>query len=362
MTGSPPPEWEEAARWPLAFAQVREDPLLDREAIEGIGPGPLSALLVASGGCTAAYLAPLPCLGRLVLVDPSPAQLAYSRLKLELLARHSPAERLALLGHGPLSAGRRARQLGERLEALDLDPEILGPPRLWSARGPDHCGRYEELFAALRRRLEPHRPRLEALLEEEEPGAGPLAPETPLGQALDRALGEVFALPVLERLFGPGATRGPALPFAEHFARRIRRAVARGPVRNNPWLWQMLRGAYPPGFPAPWLGLPARPVRASVGWSCSTLLERLEAGGERHDYIHLSNILDWLSAPEAARTLEQAARRLRPGGRILARQLNSRLDVPAAGPQFLWREERSARMLGRDRSFFYRRLHLGELR
>ena len=80
--------------------------------------------------------------------------------------------------------------------------------------------------------------------------------------------------------------------------------------------------------------------------------------GQAH-VVHLSNILDWLSHEEAARTLELARQALRPGGRVIIRQLNSSLDIPALGQGFVW-ETAEADMLHRqDRSFFYRALHLG---
>jgi S-adenosylmethionine-diacylglycerol 3-amino-3-carboxypropyl transferase len=57
--------------------------------------------------------------------------------------------------------------------------------------------------------------------------------------------------------------------------------------------------------------------------------------------------------------LETAWRALRRGGCVLVRQLNSSLDVRALGSGFEWDVEGSRAMHERDRSFFYRALHLG---
>ena len=81
------------------------------------------------------------------------------------------------------------------------------------------------------------------------------------------------------------------------------------------------------------------------------------------DFVHLSNILDWLDPEEARTTLDLARRALRPGGWTLVRQLNSTLDIERVSAMVS-----SGTRLGRgrlhqaDRSFFYRALHLGRRR
>ena len=83
-------------------------------------------------------------------------------------------------------------------------------------------------------------------------------------------------------------------------------------------------------------------------------LDAADAGD--YDWVHLSNVLDWLTPAEAAAVLTRAARALRPGGLVVVRQLNSTLDLPALGPQFTWLD--TAALHAADRSFFYRRLHV----
>src|SRR5215471_54638 len=103
---SPEPWVVETARLPIAFAQVREDSLLDQCVVEQLG-GDVNILMVASGGCTAAVLATMPQVRRLHMVDPNPAQIALSRLTLRLLETAEPAERLAVFGHSPMSLTER---------------------------------------------------------------------------------------------------------------------------------------------------------------------------------------------------------------------------------------------------------------
>ena len=142
-----PASWvPETARRPIAFAQVREDALLDRWVIEQLDDG-VEVLMVASGGCTAAALAAAPRISRLHLVDPNPAQIALARLKLRLLATTGTSERLSILGHAAMPVAERQRRLARELQALDLPADALGPPELLAEAGPDHAGRYEVLFA-----------------------------------------------------------------------------------------------------------------------------------------------------------------------------------------------------------------------
>ena len=98
------PAWlTQAAALPVAFAQVREDPLLDETLVAQAGHK-ARICMVASGGCTAAALATLPSVELLHCVDPNPAQLALARVKLALLrdapsnSKYDPSARSAFGG------------------------------------------------------------------------------------------------------------------------------------------------------------------------------------------------------------------------------------------------------------------------
>src|SRR5262249_6918414 len=112
------PAWvADVARLPIAFAQVREDPLLDLWVVERI-EGTARVLLIASGGCTAAVLAGSGRVGHLHLVDPNPAQIALARWKLALLETAESDRRAAVLGHAPMPARERAAELTDGLRKL----------------------------------------------------------------------------------------------------------------------------------------------------------------------------------------------------------------------------------------------------
>jgi S-adenosylmethionine-diacylglycerol 3-amino-3-carboxypropyl transferase len=61
-----PASWVlEAARRPVAFAQVREDAALDQWVVEQLDAG-AEVIMVASGGCSAAALATMPKVARFI--------------------------------------------------------------------------------------------------------------------------------------------------------------------------------------------------------------------------------------------------------------------------------------------------------
>jgi S-adenosylmethionine-diacylglycerol 3-amino-3-carboxypropyl transferase len=352
-----------AARLPVAFAQVREDADLDRWVIEQRNEA-VRVLMVASGGCTAGALAAGGRVVYLHLVDPNPAQLALPRLKLHLLQTTDPAERLALLGHGSLPTAERQARLTAALKEIGLLPDALGPASTWAEQGPDHAGRYEVTFANLREGLSDRANEVAELMQLRDPAeqAARVEPSTPLGRALDAAFDDVMSLPNLVALFGEGATRNRVEPFARHFARRTRHVLATLPAADNPYLWQVLAGRYPPGTVIPWLNAPAPSQMPKVTWANTMMTDALRAAPGILDLVHLSNILDWLSPDEARATLDLAWSALRPGGQVFIRQLNSTLEIPALSDRFTWHVDQANALHARDRSYFYRTLHLGSKR
>ena len=231
--------------------------------------------------------------------------------------------------------------------------------------GTDHAGRYERTFAALRSALEPHQLQLDSLLASHDPewAAIILASETEFGRALDRAFKQVMSMPHLVQLFGTEATQNPRRSFASHFAQRTRVALQRFPADTNPFLWQIFAGRFPPGHRYDWLqpecggGMPCRVTPTYHHGRMSEVLDSLSP--ESVDLVHLSNILDWLSPIQAEATLASASRVLKPGGRVIIRQLNSTLDIPAIPSTLDWDLELGTRWESIDRSFFYPGIFVG---
>jgi len=347
-----------ASSLPLAFAQVREDPRLDMELAAKL-PDRAKVVMIASGGDTAVCLGRLPL--DLHLVDVNPAQLALSQLKWQLARQGDHAETLELLGHRPATAENRGRKLAGILSNLRLPPDILGPVELVARVGPDHAGRYEITFAELRRTLLPWRAELDELLMSEKPVED--FASSPVGKAVDAAFSEVMSLGNLVCLFGRDATRNPRRSFSEHFSWRTSECLKRLPPRSNPFLWQILAGHFHPDHAHDWLApesLNGRELTPDVEWHRAAMVDFLESlPPVGVDLVHLSNILDWLSPDEAWSTLEKTCRALKPGGKVIIRQLNSTLDIPEIHSGFHWDHETGRSMELRDRSFFYPEILIG---
>jgi S-adenosylmethionine-diacylglycerol 3-amino-3-carboxypropyl transferase len=333
----------EASALPIAFSQVREDPRLDLEIARSLPPG-ATAMMIASGGETAVCLARLP-LARLILVDMNPAQLALTRCRFHLAEHFPPAESMRLLGHAEMPPEERRETWAGIFRKLGLAENVLGSPDLIASLGPDHCGRYEAAFAELRRLLALFSAEVGKFLNSTQP--------TPPPAAIDSAFASALRLENLVALFGEGATQNPRSPFHEHFPTQLRGISARMPSARNPWIWQLLAGKFPPSTPYDWL-LSDAPPAVQPEYIRSSMLAALESAPESSvDFLHLSNILDWLSPDEARETLAAARRALRPGGRLIIRQLNSSLDIPSLFPGLAWDAEQGRRLRLADRSFFY---------
>jgi S-adenosylmethionine-diacylglycerol 3-amino-3-carboxypropyl transferase len=178
------PSWvAEAASWPVAFAQVREDPRIDRFVVERAGAN-ARVCMVASGGCTAAVLVTMSNVAAVHLVDPNPAQLALARLKLRLLGNTdgTGAERQAILGHSAVGSAPTRGASGSRRalwSALGLPAGVARAVREnWSDGVRTGCvGRYERVLRS--------RSKLELILadKDEELRSGARALDDPTEQA-----------------------------------------------------------------------------------------------------------------------------------------------------------------------------------
>jgi len=362
-------EWlAEAQSRPLAFAQVREDPLLDQMVVEMLPPAS-SLMMVASGGCTAAWLARHPRLREITLVDSNPVQLTLTRLKLHLLVHHEPATRMKLLGHATMDSDERCGQLAACLEKLGMERDSLGLLDEVALHGPDYWGRYERLFRALQDAIAAEPELASALRDLLQAGSVDgqinwLARNYASWQRLEGIFADVFTHANLTALFGAAATQNRQQDFSAHFCSRLLDVLLQKPVRENPYIWQLLFGHYPERAMAPWLSVPRAGLSASVEFIEDSMLNALlkaAAEGRQYQMLHLSNVLDWLSADQALATLMAAWRCSAPGGWIVVRQFNSSLDIRALGECAGWRWDatRSDAALALDRSFFYRALHVG---
>ena len=352
----------QASKLPIAFSLVREDSTQDLDIIRRYFPEEkVSMCMVASGGCTAALLAAQAPLKDLTLVDPNPAQLALTKLKLQLLSLPTQ-KRLEILGHEAYNPLDRKTIMQGYMLALNIDEQIFGDSIKVAQEGVDHAGRYEKVFEELRTELSPYNDEITALFAciDITEQSQRVASDTQLGKALDAAFDKVMSQDNLVKIFGEKATANRVQDFARHFAERMRIYLAHHVASSSPWLAHMLLGHFYNGMMFPWLTTTPTCPLPTISYYQGFMNNALEqAEPNTYHVVHLSNIIDWLTPEEAEKTLALAYRALKPGGIVVIRQLNSNVDIPTLGKQFVWDFKNSHEFLMNDRSFFYRNFFIG---
>jgi S-adenosylmethionine-diacylglycerol 3-amino-3-carboxypropyl transferase len=349
-----------ASRLPLAFAQVREDPRIDQAIIAKIASG-ARGIMVASGGCTAALLAAQNKFAHLTLVDMNPAQLGLTAIKLELLKHYTRDDRQSILGHKFMSAKTRRKILRQLLTETSAVENLVGPLDLVAELGPDYAGRYELLFRRLQYEIgAPEQTQRMLALNSTEQQLKFFQSSPEHFERLKNAFDSVMSLANLIQLFGETATQNAAMPFADHFYKRTVHAFQTLPAASNPYLCQVLSGQFGANSAYAWLDLPAIEFATKISYVNGPMHQALKQSHETFDYIHLSNILDWLSEDEARSLLKVAASKLKKGGWIIIRQLNSTLRIPELGQSLHWHTDLAKTLHATDRSYFYRELHLAQ--
>jgi S-adenosylmethionine-diacylglycerol 3-amino-3-carboxypropyl transferase len=348
------------SRFPVAFAQVREDANVDSWIASNLQAGS-RGIMIGSGGCTAALLASMNKFESLTLVDMNRSQLDLAKAKISFLRDYEPIERLDLLGHSHSynQQGNLSVAYSAEFRRIQIREDAFGPISTVSKLGLDYVGRYELLFA-----------RLQYVLSEPEITKSLLCLDSPQEQVdfmeahpeymgrLEMAFNEVMVLPNLVRLFGVDATQNSVVPFSEHFLHRTRHVIQTLPAASNPYLAQLLSGKFKKDVRYPWLDLPRQDFQTQIEYRLSAMLPYLSDSNDLFDFIHLSNIVDWLSEHDARALLELASMRLRKGGWLIVRQLNSDLPLKALCQSLSWQRETGNTLHANDRSFFYKDIHV----
>lgn len=346
---------------PVRFAQVREDPLLDLNVVRRLRPD-CKILIIASGGCTVCALNTFNQIAEMVVVDPNPAQIVLSRLKLSMQRKVPIDNRAGLLGHTSLQPEIRSTRLTQLAEQENLELEALGPRSLIEKFGLDFIGRYEMVFWEIAQRLASDHDNIIGLLKitTSKDRFESLKTKRGLLDRLNSILKDVMSLSNLVELFGEEATRNRFQSFADHFYQRINWALTQLPTHTNHFLWQVLLSQSPPHLTVPWLSMKVLDRGPKVTFHENSIQAYLNDCEQSFDYIHLSNVLDWLSVEQARSLLQSVWNHLSPRGLTLIRQLNSKLNIPILNDRFQWLTQDAHELLKQDRSFFYRDLHLAQ--
>ncbi len=337
----------------LFFAQVREDPVLEIEALE---PSPEKTLVVVgSGGCTALSLLAAGA-GRVVAVDLNRVQNHVTELK--AAARREP-DAVAFLGGAPMADRlghyrALAGHLGDQARAYwDDHPKLI-------QRGVLGAGVTEKFIGGVMTvmRTTIHPPsRIRRLLAcrtvEEQRRLFHAEWDTRRWRLLFTLL---LNRAVFRKTYHPAFFEHVENPsFADHFRRLADHTLTEIPISTNYFLHYMLTGNYPPG------GLPPYLERADAGdltlvdGSYTAYLRTVD-DGTVHGFA-VSNILEWLTPAQADDLFAEVVRTAVPGARFVFRNFVGWNEVPER-----WRDvvvedrARGEEMIRRDRSAVQRRI------
>lgn len=351
----------------LFFAQVREDPRLELEAIRPTGEDTVA--VVGSGGCTALSLLGAGA-GRVFAVDLNRTQNHLVELKGLAVARLGTGEALRFLGAAPCPQNSRSDAYAR------LRPHLSVAARgYWDAhedsirRGVIAAGVSERFIATITtavRLLVHPRSRMDRLLacrslsEQQELYAREW--DSRRWRVLFRLL---VGRKTLSRAYDPGFFANLEHPsFADHFLSRVEHTLTRLPVADNYFLHQILTGRYPAheaeGVP-PYLN----PVGAEeisrrldhlmlVDGSFTAFLR--QQPNASIDAFALSNICEWLTPEQVDQLFAEVVRTARPGARVCFRNFVGWTAVPER-----WRDvvvedrARGEDLMRRDRSLVQRR-------
>jgi len=351
----------------LFFAQVREDPVLEIEALE---PGPDdTVVVVSSGGCTALSLVAAGA-GRVVAVDLNTAQNNLVELKAAAVARLPASEAVAFVGGSPTPGDQRWSAYTRLRPELSAETQ-----RYWDDRRPAiergvlssgvSEGFIGVIVGVMRRVI--HRPsRIRRLL-----ACQSLAEQRALyHQEWDNRRWRLLFQVLLNRAvfrhtYHPAFFEHVENPsFADHFHHLTEHALTNVAVVDNYFLHQMLTGSYPHDVPG---GLPpylAGGASAPLGGSQERLLL---VDGSYLDYLEtcpdasiagfsLSNICEWLDADQVDHLMAEISRTAAPGAMLAFRNFVGWTEVPPRWSDVIAEDRpRGEAMIARDRSLMQRR-------
>ena len=357
----------DAREGPLVFAQVREDPCVETQALAPSLGGTI--VLVSSGGCTALSLLAAGA-HRVVGVDLSRAQNHLVELKYAAIRALERSDAISFLGGQPMAPMRRWRLYGVLASLLtDAARAYWDARRPLIERGVLRAGKSERfiaLVASVAARAIVRRGGVPALLD-----AASIADQRDIfarswaGWRWRALFAVLLNRWTVSRAYHPSFFDHVENPsFARHFRRLAERTLTELPARDNYFLHEMLTGRYPVREPQ---GVPpylsprgmARAADASQTLHLvdGSLTEYLRSCAPRSiDGFALSNIGEWLDQRGLDELFGEIARAARPGARLVFRNFVGWTDVPDRWRnRIVERPGYGERLIRRDRSLVQHR-------
>ena len=357
----------DAIEGPLMFAQVREDPCVEMQALAPALAGTI--VVVSSGGCTALSLLSAGA-RHIVGVDLSRAQNHLVELKCAAVRGLERLDAIAFLGGQPMRPLRRRRLYGVLAPLLSEEARTY-----WNGhaaaieRGVLRAGRSERfigLVASIAARAVVRSGGVDAMLDAQTVDAQrEIFAQSWAGWRWRTFFSVLLNRWAFSRAYHPSFFEHIENPsFARHFRGLAERALTVLPTRDNYFLHEMLTGRYPVREP---LGVPPylTPRGVARAGEAGQTLSLIDGSMTRYlqscqprsiDGFALSNIAEWLDAGELDALFGEVARTARPGARVIFRNFVGWTDVPERWRNIIVeRPGYGERLIQRDRSLVQHR-------
>jgi S-adenosylmethionine-diacylglycerol 3-amino-3-carboxypropyl transferase len=348
----------------VRYAAVWEDADILCDALRPAAAGG-RVLSIASAGDNALALLTLDP-AEVVAVDLSGPQLAACELRLAAFRQLDRDALLGFLGVTPATdrpgtyASLRGTLTGNARTFWDARPDAI-------AAGVVHCGKFERYLRGFRRFVLPlvhSRRTIDALLEARDADARGRFYRERWDTARWRLLFRLFFSRVMMGRLG----RDPAFfthvegSVGDRILERTRHALTALPTDTNPYLTYIMTGSYAPN------ALP-RYLRAEHWDPIRSRLDRVRLQRSPAQEVdgpiaafNLSDIFEYMSPDEHARTYERLVANAAPGARLAYWNLLAPRGVPTAlAARVTSHAKAAARLHAQDKAWFYGAFHLDEV-
>lgn len=347
----------------IAFSQVREDPELDLLVLRSNEKENKKVLIIGSGGCSVLTLLLDPQVSEIHVVDPNIEQIELLKLKISMLEKFKNAsEYLAFFESEDIDFIEKS--ISEANAQSQFTENYLKSQKETNfSRNINQNGVFEELFKELR----------------EEFTINPM--DTFNKEEWEKAFKKVFDREHLIEAFGEEAVKySMSQEFSEHFSRVMYQAIIKYKGKDNYFLDQIFKGKYEKDIPVYLSDINKGIISKrldKIHFINSSLQDYIANTEEKYDFVHTSNITDWLPLEKLDGLYSDIYQLLNSKGKVISRRLNgdhSLIDIVSDrfktgtslinnknNPYFTrFKSNEYINLKENDKSFFYNEVFFGE--
>lgn len=276
----------------ILFSQVREDPSVELNAIKLLNKNNLNVFIIASGGCTLLTLASLYAnhINKVDALDINVEQIYLTQLKMALFYNLDKDKYLEFI------EGRLDKyEIMQIFESLPLSNRCR---KYWSENkdqlsyGINNIGKYEQLFRELK--------------------------------LSNFDYEKIFDKNYLSSIFGDSAVKHSNITsFSEHFEGILQiYKIYHDQPSDNYFYNQIINNNYQGDMPL-YIKNYDNKNNLYVKYINNNLISYMKHNKEKYDFIHISNVTDWMDETHIINLLYDIHQRLIINGLLIIRRLNS---------------------------------------